>query len=72
MYIAKDTLENFSELEIIAHCLYEMTFIGYDEEGIQDQRKSLENTVEKFQNLTEEEQKQQTISIEELKRLFDE
>jgi hypothetical protein len=29
------TLSDFNELEIIAHCLYEMTFGGYEEKEIQ-------------------------------------
>src|SRR5262249_36274503 len=36
MSIAAITLKEFTELEIIAHCLYEMTFIGFDEKEIQD------------------------------------
>lgn len=35
MDIDKKSLQNFSELEIIAHCLYEMTFVGFEEEEIQ-------------------------------------
>jgi hypothetical protein len=64
MGLAPETLKNFSELEIIAHCLYEMTFIGYDEEEIQDQFLSLSQTVEDFKNLTDEEKSQKTISLE--------
>ncbi|WP_296621202.1 DUF6557 family protein [Marivirga sp.] len=72
MDIAPDTLRNFSELEIISHCLYEMTFIGYDEAEIQEERKSLENTLEEFQNLNNQVKKQKTISFEELKKRLEE
>jgi hypothetical protein len=68
MDISSETLKNFSELEIIAHCLYEMTFIGYDEEEIQEERKSLDKTIDEYKNLTEEEKKQRTISLEDLIR----
>ena len=68
MDIATETLKSFSELEIIAHCLYEMTFIGYDETEIQEERKSLDKTIEEYKNLTEEEKKQRTISLDELKK----
>jgi hypothetical protein len=71
MAITPETLKNFSELEIIAHCLYEMTFIGYDEEEIQEERKSLDKTIEEYKNLTEEEKKQKTISLDELKGRLD-
>jgi hypothetical protein len=35
MDINKDSFIDFSEEEIIAHCLYEMTFISFSEEDIQ-------------------------------------
>lgn len=72
MDLAPETINNFSALEIIAHCLYEMTFVGYDEDEIQDQFKSLNDSVEEFNKLTDEEKKQNTISLDELKRRLDE
>jgi hypothetical protein len=38
MAIGKETLEKYNELEIIASCLWDMTFYGYDEEDIQKKR----------------------------------
>ena len=35
MKLAPETIDNFNELEVIAHCLYEMTFCGYEQEEIQ-------------------------------------
>lgn len=70
--IATETSKNFSDLEIIAHCLYEMTFIDYDEDNIQGQLKTLNNRIEDYKKLTVEEKKQQTISLDELKRRLDE
>lgn len=35
MFITKETLDNFSPEEIVASCLYEMTFYGFDEDTIQ-------------------------------------
>ena len=35
--ISEETLSRYSELEIIAYCLFEMTWSGYDEEIIQGQ-----------------------------------
>jgi hypothetical protein len=72
MDLAVKTIKNFSDLEIIAHCLYEMTFIDYQEEAIQEQLKSLNDTVEEYKKLTQEEKKQKTISLDELKRRLDE
>lgn len=37
MEIANETIVKFSELEIAAHCLYEMTFLGFEESKIQEQ-----------------------------------
>jgi hypothetical protein len=34
MDIDKNSLTNFSEQEIVVHCLYEMTFEGFDEDKI--------------------------------------
>lgn len=68
MEIAPETADNFTELEIIAHCLYEMTFCGYEQEEIQQQFDSINKTIEEYRNLTVEEKKQQTISLEDLKK----
>jgi len=35
MDISEESLADFSEKEIIVHCLYEMTFVGFSEEEIQ-------------------------------------
>ena len=35
MEISKESLQEFSEQEIIVHCLYEMTFEGFSEDAIQ-------------------------------------
>ncbi len=72
MELALETLKNFSELEIIAHCLFEMTFIDYKEDAIQKQFKSISDTVEEYKKLTDEEKNQQTISYEDLKKQLDE
>lgn len=72
MAISKETSENFSELEIIVHCLYEMTFVDFDEQKIQEQLKSINKAAEEYKNLTEEEKKLKTISLEELKKRLDE
>lgn len=72
MELATETIENFTELEIIAHCLYEMTFCGYDQEEIQAQLSSLKSTMEDYQNLTEEEKNQETISLQDFLKELDE
>ena len=71
MELAPETIENFNELEIIAHCLYEMTFCGYDQDEIQAQLASINSTAEEYQNLSEEEKEQQTISLEDFLKELD-
>lgn len=71
MELASETIANFSELEIISHCLYEMTFCGYEQEEIQEQFDSINKIVDDYKNLTKEEKMEQTISLEELKKKLD-
>ena len=66
MDLAEETIQHFSELEIIAHCLYEMTFVDFEEEAIQYQLKSLNDTIEEYKNLTDEEKNQKTTSFDDL------
>ena len=72
MEIAPETLENFNELEIISHCLYEMTFCGYEQDEIQAQFNSINNTIDEYKNLTAEEKNEQTISLDDLKKKLEE
>ena len=72
MKITNESLQNFNELEIIAHCLYEMTFVGFEEEEIQEKIQNIETEAEKYKNMTEEERKENTISLSELFKDLDE
>ena len=66
MEIATESLQNFNELEIIAHCIYEMTFVGFEEEEIQEKIQNIEAETEKYKNMTEEERKENTTSLDDL------
>ncbi|HEY5462293.1 MAG TPA: DUF6557 family protein [Hanamia sp.] len=73
MEIEENTLHHFSELEIISHCLYEMTFVSFDEEEIKEEMDSLNKTMDEFKNMTDEEKKANTTSWDDLlKELGDE
>ena len=72
MNVAPESINNFNELEIIAHCLYEMTFCGYEQDEIQEQFDSINKTIDNYKKLTDEEKKEQTISLEDLKKKLDE
>jgi hypothetical protein len=71
MEISHTTLADFSELEIIAHCLHEMTFISFDEDDIKIQLESLKKTVDDYDSMTAEEKEKNTTTLEELKKRLD-
>jgi len=71
MLIDKNSLKNFSELEIIAHCLNEMTYAGFEQDDIQSEMDRIKSIKEEYDNLTPEEKKQRTISLNDLKANYD-
>ena len=66
MEISPESLLQFSELEIISHCLFEMTFAGFDEEHIQEELHSIEKSIEDYNNMTDEEKEANTTSLDQL------
>ncbi len=66
MEISQESLESFTELEIIAHCLFEMTFVGFEEEVIQEEMKSIQKSIEDYKNMSDEEKEENTMSLEDL------
>ena len=70
MDIDINTLNSFSELEIIAYCLYEMTFIGFEEETIKAELERIENIVEEIENMSEEEKREKLKSWDDIKKMW--
>jgi hypothetical protein len=70
MEIDKRSLKNFTELEIIAHCLHEMTYAGFEQDEIQAQMDKLIQIKDDYDNLTPEEKAKRTFTFEELKERF--
>lgn len=68
MGIAQLTLKEFSELEIICHCLNEMTYAGFEEKEIQLEFSRLKSIVDEYKAMTPEEKVKHTISHNELKK----
>ena len=66
MEIDKNSLENFTEFEIIAHCLHEMTYAGFEQVEIQAQMDDIKQTKVDYENLTPEEKAKRTFTFEEL------
>jgi hypothetical protein len=62
------TLKEFTEIEIICHCLDEMTYAGFEQEEIQAEFDKLKSIVDEYKALTPEEKAKQTISLDELKK----
>lgn len=71
MSISEQTLKVFNELEIISHCLYEMTFIAFDEAEIKKQSSKISEIADEYKKLTDEEKKLRTISLDDLLREID-
>lgn len=66
MELSQESLNHFSELEIISHCLYEITFMGFEEKEIQDELSIIQNTIEDYKIMTNEEKDENTTSLDEL------
>ena len=71
MPVNVQALEEFTELEVIAHCLFEMTFISFDQEDIQEQMDNLKNTIDEYENMTPEEREKNTTSLEDFLKELD-
>ncbi len=66
MEITDNTLKDFSELEILCHSLYEMTFIDFEEGAIQDEIKRIHDIKDEFDNMSEEDKRKNTRSVDDL------
>ncbi|NHE58800.1 DUF6557 family protein [Cyclobacterium plantarum] len=64
MKVDERAFKEFTELEIIAYCLYEMTFFSFDQEEIAEQLEDLNKTMEEFKNMTPEEKRRNTKSMD--------
>ena len=67
MPIDNQSLKIFSELEIIAHCLFEMTFIGFDQDDIQAEMDNIKKIADDYDKMTPEERRKNTYTWEEVK-----
>jgi hypothetical protein len=66
MDMDKNSLKNFSELELISHCLLEMAFFSFDQEEIEQEFNRISDVIDEVKNLTEEEKKVKYIPFENL------
>ena len=66
MEVDQSAFTDFTELEIIAHCLYEMTFVSFDQQEIQSKMEDLERTIDEYKNMPPEERKANITTLEDL------
>lgn len=71
MPIDDNSLKKFSELEIISHCLNEMTYAGFEQEEIQSEMDRIRAIKEEYDIIATEEKKKQTIPLEDFKAKCD-
>lgn len=70
MDIDQDSLKNFSHLELICHCLHEMTFMGFSQEEIKNELNQIRKTADDIKHMTEAEKKENFITLDKIKRQF--
>lgn len=70
MPIDSESLEKFSGLEIIAYCLNEMTYAGFEQEDIQAEMDRIKKIADDYDKMTPEEKKKNTYSWDEVKERF--
>lgn len=66
MDISEETLKDYSEPEILIHCLYEMTFAGFSEDDIPKALRKINKNITERDTMTKEESDAIAASVEEL------
>lgn len=70
MPIDENTLKTFNEFEIIAYCLNEMTYAGFEQEEVQAEMDKLKQIADDYEKMTPEEKKKNTYTWDEVKERF--
>lgn len=68
MRIDERTVREFSETQILAHCLYEMTFVGFNQDEIQKRFEEIFTLTEEIKAITNEEREGKLIPWERIKK----
>lgn len=68
MDIDPQTLHAHTTAQIAAHCLWEMTFYGYEESQVQGERDELQRRVDALKAMTEEERKERFIPWDQVRK----
>jgi hypothetical protein len=70
MRIDRSTQQSYSHDDIVAHCLWEMTFYGFDQATIQNQKEEIDRRIMELENMSEGEKKSKLIPLEEVMEKF--
>ena len=70
MPIDMETMDKFSELEIVAHCLNEMTYAGFEQEDIQAEIDRVKQIADDYDKMLPEEKMKNTYTWDEVKERF--
>lgn len=70
MEIDPETLQTYTAPQIVAHCLWEMAFHGFEQAQIRAERDEIKRRFTELDAMTEEELKERTIPWERIKRLL--
>jgi len=70
MSIDQEYINSFSSLEIICHCLHEMTFMGFSQKEIDNEWQKIKETADDFKHMTKEEKEKNSMTLEELKKKY--
>lgn len=71
MEINSESLKDFSEAETIVHCLYEMTFISFEEKEIQKKLEAIKKSVSKNKSMSTREKRENMLTFEEILKVLD-
>ena len=66
MEVDSATHQKYAYPEILAHCLWEMTFMGFDQDTIREEKQELERRGNELKNMTEKERKEKLIPLEQM------
>lgn len=71
MELDPSAFDAYSAPDIVAHCLWEMTFFGFDKETIRKQRDEIEGRAREIDAMTEDERKRKLIPWEQVRDELD-
>jgi hypothetical protein len=71
MELDPSTIDAYSGHDIAAHCLWEMTFFGFDQETIKEQRDELRRRAREVDDMTEDERNRKLIPWEQIRKELD-